>query len=226
MRSAFKVSFKTICTLNKYQILKIRNATHRSLDYTGKICYMSHRFSGILTSWFYSAKPYPLPPVSFFCTCFIWRPLVVPSELLCGEKCLTSVEMSAVMSLVDTSTGSIIWTGGGGKEGGCATSWTRWWYKKTSNEFILKACWSKTCSWFLGLTRNVMYKGLHQRITISQSMFQNTFNVVVWCSLNKVYGTIHWRSFDRSCLWGYRSHTRNTWALSETWKCCLFSKEA
>lgn len=117
MRSAFKVSFKTICTLNKYQILKIRNSTHRSLDYTGKICYMSHRFSGfsgILTGWFCSAKPYsyPLPPVSFFCTCFIWRPLVVPSEPACGEKCLTSVEMSAVMSLVDTSTGSIIWDRG------------------------------------------------------------------------------------------------------------------
>lgn len=47
----------------------------------------------------------------------------MPSEPACGEKCLTSIEMSAVMSLVDLrAQGVSFGTGGGGKEGGCATS--------------------------------------------------------------------------------------------------------
>ncbi len=92
-----------------------------------------------------SPIPFPFPSrPKFFFTCFIWRPLVVPYEPACGEKCLTSIEMSAVMSLVDLRAKGVSYgTGGGGKEEGCAASWTRWWYKKTSNEFILKACWSQ-----------------------------------------------------------------------------------
>lgn len=47
----------------------------------------------------------------------------MPSEPGCGEKCLRSIDMCAVMSLVDlTAQGISYGTRGGGKEGGWAKS--------------------------------------------------------------------------------------------------------
>lgn len=85
---------------------------------------MSHTgFTGILTVCSVQQSPIPLPPTPIFYACFIWRSLVVPSEPGCGEKCLTSIKMCAVMSLVDlTAEGVSYGTGGGGTEADCATN--------------------------------------------------------------------------------------------------------
>lgn len=47
----------------------------------------------------------------------------MPSEPACGEKCLTSIKMCAVMSLVDLRAQGLSYgIGGGGKKGSSASS--------------------------------------------------------------------------------------------------------